>query len=465
MSSSVNSSLIYAPSPESLNTDSSYYAPIKANNGSTFGPGASIYIDIAAQRNTFLDVSNSWLEFELEFSGTMTAAAAPVGTLADLANVNLTSAGANSVIQSVYTWGNGGSTNLETLTNYPTLTRLLNVLTVGQDTNNSIRTICGGVKEATTLNNNLLGEDIGEAVVVGADTTYQYKKMKFAIPLCSAVLGTMSNGRYLPLHYLNSSVRLQLDTCTQAIDAIVCNTKTITAIGTDFTYKMTNVQYMGKYVRVTDASVQEINRYARQDPSGIISWNATGYRSYRNACDTSLTNNATQTYLVPARFRSLNNLICAVTHSRAQATDILDPQSTTVPWTEWYSRIGGTQYPPVAIQSIPSMAQYLMSCFHSVSNTLAETILSDKSWVHPNTFVTGATATLTDSTKAYTGISFESFNDSAGTVNGLDSSTDIIEVVVAMDGNNQNSGGQITFCCNYDCLYSIDPEGNLSVSF
>ena len=465
MSSSVNSSLIYTPSPESLNTDSSYYAPIKANNGSTFGPGSSIYIDIAAQRNTFLDVSNSWLEFELEFSGTMTPTTIPAGTVADLANFNLTSAGANGLIQSVYTWGNGGSTNLETLTNYPTLTRMLNVLTVGQDTNNSIRTICGGIQEATTLNNNLLGEAIGEGTTVGGVTTYSYKKMKFAIPLCSSVLGTMSNGRYLPLHFLNSSVRLQLDTVTQAIDACVNNTSTIASIGTDFTYKMTNVQYMGKYVRVTDASVQEITRYARQDPSGIISWNSTGFRSYRNACDTTGINKTTQTFLVPARFRSLNNLICAVTHSRAQANDLLDPQSTTVPWTEWYSRIGGTQYPPVAIQSVPSMAQFLMSCFHSVSNTLAETVLSEQAWPLSTKHVTSSTLPLTDSTKAYTGISFESFNDSAGTVNGLDSSTDIIEVVVAMDGNVFNSGGQITFCVNYDCLYSIDNEGNLSVSY
>ena len=106
-----------------------------------------------------------------------------------------------------------------------------------------------------------------------------------------------------------------------------------------------------------------------------------------------------------------------------------------------------------------------MSCFHSVSNTLAETVLSEQAWPVSTTQVAGGLVALTDSTKAYTGVSFESFNDSAGTVNGLDSSTDIIEVVVAMEGNALNSGGQITFCCNYDCLYSIDPEGNLSVSY
>jgi len=447
--SAVNENLIYAPDAESLPTSDSYYTPIRPSNGSTFSQGSTIYIDVPAMQNGYLDSSNSWLEFDVKF--TLTGAVTPATT-----NYTLTSAGAEGLIASLYSWSSNNA-NLETITNYAELSRMLSVASQDQSVNNSIRTICSGIHQSTTLNNNLLGETIYASALVP-------KTLSFAIPLISSVFGTLSQGRYLPLAMLNGSTRLQIDLVASAIDAI---NSIIASSGspalTSATFEVTNVAYQAKIVRVTEASQQAIMANARQDESGVVSYSSVGWRNYPRSINISVA--GTESFLVPARFRSLNNIIWGIRNPRLQNYSGQDPSSTYNAVSSFQTRISGVSYPSVAPNTRAAQAQYLMGCFHAISNTLADTVIDSTSYQTAGTTI-ATNAVVSDSKKCYMGVSYESFNDSAGSVNGLDTSSDLVEVLltkVATTGGSTNAN--ILFSVQYDCLYSIDQSGNLSVSF
>ena len=444
---SVNESVIYTPSPESLPTTDSYYTPIRPSNGSSFSPGQSIYIDVPAQRNAYLDASNSWLDFSCKFTITGSAPAASVNTY------HLTSAGASGLISSLYAWSSNNS-NLESITQYAELSRMLNVVSQDDTVNNSIRTITSGIENSISLNNNLLGENVYDTLVA--------KDLKFSIPLVSSVFGTLSAGRYHALALLNGSTRLQLDLISNAFDAICQHASTATAV-TSCTFEITNVAYNAKIVRVTEAAQQAIVANARQDENGVISYSSVGWRSYPRSI--AVNQSGESTFLVPARFRSLNNIIWGIRNPRSSNYAGQDPSNTYTVASSWYSRVGGVPYPSIPPNTRSSIVQYLMGAFHSISNTLADTIISNSSYGTTGGTIT-QNQTVTDSEKSYCGLSYESFNDSAGSVNGLDTSSDLIEVLInKVSKVNGSASGQLTFHCQYDCLFSIDAEGNMSVSF
>ena len=447
--SAVNQNLIYAPDPESLPTSDSYYTPIRPSNGSTFSQGQTIYLDVPAMQNGYLDSSNSWLEFDVKF--TLTGAVTPADT-----DYTLTSAGAEGLIASLYSWSSNNA-NLETITNYAELSRMLSVASQDQSVNNSIRTICSGIHQSSTLNNNLLGEAIYASAGV-ANT------LSFAIPLLSSVFGTLSQGRYLPLAMLSGSTRLQIDLIANAVDAI---NSAIASSGspalTSVTFEVTNVAYQAKIVRVTEASQQAIMANARTDQSGVISYSSVGWRNYPRSINISVS--GTESFLVPARFRSLNNIIWGVRNPRLQNYSGQDPSSTYNAVSSFQTRISGISYPSVAPNTRAAQAQYLMGCFHAISNTLADTVVDSTSYQVAGTTI-AQNAIVADSKKCYMGVSYESFNDSAGSVNGLDTSSDLVEVLLTQVATtNGSTNANILFSCCYDCLYSIDQEGNLSVSF
>ena len=445
----VNENLIYVPDPESLPTSDSYYTPIRPSNGSTFSQGQSIYIDIPAMQNGYLDSSNSWLQFDVKF--TLTGAVTPATT-----DYTLSSAGAEGLIASLYSWSSNNA-NLETITNYGELARMLSVVSQDQSVNNSIRTICAGIGQAATLNNNLVGETIYSDAATA-------KTLSFAIPLISSVFGTLSGGRYLPLSMLAGSTRLQLDLVASAVDAI---NSSIASSGTPalttVSFEVSNVAYQAKIVRVTEASQQAIMANARQDETGIVSYSGVGWRNYPRSVNISVA--GTETFLVPARFRSLNNIIWGIRNPRLNNYSGQDPSSTYNAVSSFQTRISGISYPSVAPNTRAAQAQYLMGCFHAISNTLADTIVDSTSYQTAGTEI-AQNAVVSDSKKCYMGVSYESFNDSAGSVNGLDTSSDLVEVLLTkVATTNGSTNANLLFCCQYDVLYSIDMEGNLSVSF
>jgi hypothetical protein len=133
--------------------------------------------------------------------------------------------------------------------------------------------------------------------------------------------------------------------------------------------------------------------------------------------------------------------------------------------SDFTTRIGGISYPTVAPATVASQVQFLMGCFHATSNTLADTVISKAYYSEPGTTIVKDLA-LTDSFKCYMGVSYESFNDSSGTVNGIDTSSDLVEVLLTKAATTGGStSSTIVFHTQYDCLFSVSADGQMSVSF
>ena len=99
-------------------------------------------------------------------------------------------------------------------------------------------------------------------------------------------------------------------------------------------------------MRVTESAQQAIVANARQDENGVISYSSVGWRSYPRSI--AVNQSGESTFLVPARFRSLNNIIWGVRNPRSSNFAGQDPSNTYTVASSWYSRVGGISYPSIS---------------------------------------------------------------------------------------------------------------------
>ncbi|KAG5192756.1 hypothetical protein JKP88DRAFT_242634 [Tribonema minus] len=244
--------------------------------GSSFAPGNTISFDIPTTRGQWLDPAYTYVQ--LTITPTFTGAAGCQFNPWDF-------------VDSLNLYSSAGAQQLESVsTGYASLFHCLRDLC--SDATNVLAgdTICYNTSRSATS----IANGLRTYATVASGTS-----ITLTMPLIS-VLGTLSAGQtYIPLHALNSSLRLDLGLASvnQALSMF-------TGVTGSPTYAITSPSLNLCLVTVGDLAMQQIE----QMTGGVYAFNCTTYRTHRAAQAASQLSNV---ITIPARADSLKHIIFA----------------------------------------------------------------------------------------------------------------------------------------------------------
>ena len=312
----------------------SYRCSIPTNNASTFSPQSTAIFSIPARRNCFLDTQQTYLRTTIKNND-------------GVSSITLDSNGA-CVINSLNIYS--GSNLLESVQQYNVLYSYL--MDFQMDIANRLGASCtlGGSGTLSTASGDVRK---GQSIALG-------KSLTTCMPVLSGVIGTLGE-KMLPLNISDDlRVELQLEALNSSIVATLAVSPWI----------VSNMELVVTIVELSDAGmgmVQSVTPFSR--PVYLHS------SSYRHYVATQLTTAGQGSYLVPARFASLKNLIvCPRGATQAGALNSYSLSSRANPnWTQYYWRLGSLLCPQKPVNLTSGFAESfaeLQRSFHGLSNNL-----------------------------------------------------------------------------------------------
>ena len=360
----------------------SYRINVAPLNKSTFTPLDQIIIELpTGRKGTWLDQSQSYLKFSVEFGSTNAVPATAGGAGIYIEN------SAYSFFQRLDIYNS--SNLIETINEYGQLCNFLVDTSLTQSDKAGLSTILGtnptnvimlgatNVANSLTVNTQVAGDRSGLAVasntLANISTAIPYT---FCLPLLSGVIGVNAS-KMIPIGKLNSPIRLEMFLSAND-DAIYYGT----AAGLAAIWQIVNVEFCACYVELQDDMLDF------QTEPGVPNYIST--TTYRQA--STYLPSATSgefTTLVPfrcasltalyARFRNQTNAVQGVNASAAyRKSSSINPNLSS-----YYFRIGSSIYPNKPIYLIngnlvgngaEGYAELLKS-FHALSSSLSNTSL------------------------------------------------------------------------------------------
>lgn len=323
--------------------------------------GNTITINIPTTSNSVLVPSESYLKFDI--SGITGGAAAS-------SYVRLDKAGAHGVIQRLRVLH--GSQELENLDNYHVLVGQMLALQQSTDGANKLNILAGlnpsYLQNATTKETfaSLVGDRLvpygaaaANALAIGGNVPSK----TFCINLMSLV-GSLGADHYIPLFQMTASpLTIQIQLVSSALK-FLC-TETALVGGANATFTISNVEFMGSFIELSDQSISMINQSLGGSP---LTYVVQSYANYTS--NATLQNVATSvSHSVPAKYASLRSLFCIMRSQPDGAITFFSQSSTHFNVADWKIRIGSQLLPYKACSTMPEHFAELLKAIGSLSNS------------------------------------------------------------------------------------------------
>jgi hypothetical protein len=398
----------------------------QTTNGNTFNPVGSNNISrIDVRSNGMLAGNESYLKFTFKNNCGQSVSFDPFSS---------------SLIDRVRILS--GATILSDISGYAELASHL-VQTAGSDDLQRTLAICSGYDPEFDVVYSS-GSSGQNAIATTAEATY-------TVPLLS---GLMSGSKYIPLEFLAGGLTIEIYWQTSFFKAL--KQGSATALTTSLTYTISNIEYVAKIVQIDDDMAMN-NLKQLQLTQGLK------IKSYDWTLHQNIVPSGTGTAVltIPARNLSLKSLVMLLTHT-APATAVSGIQSYRDNVSEYYVRIGSTQYPVatinVADNNLTEAFSEACKVYGSggLYNVLNTTAMLQGNFNNKATYTTIGGFSMC--------INLENYSES-DLFSGLDTATLSQPINFYIKFGSSNSSIQFNALCfaNYDVVYTILPNGMVQV--
>lgn len=396
----------------------SYKSNIQPQSGNVFGFSDTITFNIPTRNNTLLVPTESYLKFNVVLNNASGAAN----------SFRWDSAGANQIIYRLRIYS--GSNLLQEINDYGLLAKMLFDVQVPFDATYGKYNILSGCRSDMTATTNVAGAYAQNAVVsvfntnsgdifasALANNTDSASKT-YCINLIS-LLGTLCSNQYFPLFACTSApIRLELTLVDNINRAMSCTT------GTGVTLKLSNCEYVGNFINISDQAVSMIYDSLGGQP---LQFCVPDYRSFSYSA-TLPTSVSTISFPIPAKYSSLKSLYITQ-RDKLNGTDTFFPCSSVTKQIQDYNfRIGSQIFPSKAPSTYPEMFAELLKATASMSDLNHHPAVDNFSYTLQDSVANGHTIINVNSGSFYVGIDLESYanSDKSNLFMGWNSTTDDI---------------------------------------
>ena len=413
-----------------------YNAAIAPVNGTSYGLGETIIINIPTGFNTVMSAKDSILKFNLNLR--------TAGTLPS-ANAFLNRCGAFGAIQRLRIFH--GSVLLSDIDNYACLMEMFLNGQLSTDIMGGKMEILAGTSSFCGANL-LTNADVPNRPTLDAiNTDYTFP---YAIPLMSIL--SLSNN-YVPLFAMNGSpLRIEIQLIASINMLLVCNNNYPTApLATGRSF-CDQVEYVANMMELSDSGMAMVKSAIGDSP---VNWVVQDYRNY--AFNSTLrTSETTLSVPVPAKFNSLNSLFMTfrVQANTSGVATFSTTESCRFGLIDYFFRIGSRTVPAKPPATIPEFFSEFLRAIGSVGDINHECNIRLSQYaqnvpVANDTLGTGS---------FYLGIDLESYSSTPlDTVySGLNTSTDDIFVNLKFGAQTADTNVRIDTYALYDVLITIE---------
>jgi hypothetical protein len=427
--------------------------------------GQEARVRLPHSNNTFIDTSQSFLQFDLSATLVGTGLATPAAA-GSLPRVNMCDLGAESAIQSISVFCGGRLVNQ--FNNYYKICALL------RNSNVSVYNSQGVSLATNSTSNDYRCTHLGNPIkpdTAGGDTetSLTFKTKTVGFPLLG-LLG--SPNKMLPMGLLSSDIDIQIrfsDTETVFWTPFGGATAPTTINHSASTLNISNVSFNAKVVTVSDATNAEISRMSRDD-EGIMSWSGS---CWSLDSETTLTKEELAAgtkinkVLSGFRYKSLKTIATTAFVPRGSITKTNIPETACLGYfgkTDGiqYS-LAGINYPQTPATNIAQACAVTNATFANVSVATSNNLLDGYTCEFNQR--PDALGSVTDCPATVCAINLEDSMVSGNA--GIDTVAIQVVAKVGIDAvvSTSTAGLQAAFFANYDVLYSVNPDGILSCSF
>jgi len=460
---------IFEPAQESPNSTANRTL-FQAQESELVG-GQEARIRLPHSTNTFIDTSQSYLQFDLGAKLVGTGFTTPTTGLDLKPRVNMCDLGAESAIQSILVYCGGRLINQ--FNNYYKICALL------RNSNVSVYNSQGVSLAKNSTSNDYRCAHLGTPIPTtgtDTDTSLTFPTQTVGFPLLG-LLG--SPNKMLPMGFLSSDIEIQIrfaDTHSVFWTPYGGQATTPTSIThSSSTLNISNVSFNAKVVTVSDATFAEIYRMSRDD-EGIMSWSGSCWSldSETTLTPAELTaGTKINKVLSGFRYKSLKTIATTgfVPRGSTSLTDC--PETACLGYFGkkdgiQYS-IAGINYPQTPATNIAQACASTNATFSNVSFATSNNLLDSASCAfnqRPDALGGGGglgnSIDVCPATVCCINLEDSMVSGNAGT------NTTAIQVVakVGVDAEVDSTVGlQVAYFANYDVLYSVNVDGILSCSF
>ena len=402
---------------------STTYAATPTNSGSSYASGTTLDFDLpAGQSNMWLDCSQTYLKF------TVTATLSAGSWYAQ----------AHDFINSLTLYSAAGSTQIESIAAYGAFHALIRDICSNADNVGSSDTIMLGASGSRTRS--------PASVASGSSFT-------FCMPLIS-IIGTLTgDSAYLPLHALNSSLKLSigLNSAAQALGS--------EAGTTSAAYVITEPSLNLGYIEIAPEAQARINASV----NGVYSMNSSTWRTFRQVHPAGQTSNS---LLVPGRFTSVKTFLAIQRDSSVLENFLKYSNHERVKnfLTQWQLRVGANYASPKPISCTGTAVDTYMALRRVFSNPTTEGM---PTLFKKGEFDADATAAVTSTYNPGSfaiGADLAPFSNITDLMNGLNTVSNTIQMELTYTGTPVAATWDMFL--EADNVIEIDrTTGNMTISF
>lgn len=345
------------------------------NGAGPYGPSQTIIVNIPTRSNECLATTESYLK------GTLVV----TNTSGQASSFRLEKCGLHGFISRIRCYS--GSNLLEDIQNYNNMAAMLydimlppdcvenkfNILsgsrsnrvtefapiTLLADTANAGEVLAKVNALLTALNKQIEVSQKNSGSLLGASTANNAATaaFDFAIPLIS-ILGTLNSQQYLPLMELGSApIRLEIDLVNNLFEAVAQAT---TGAAVTSTFTLTNVEYVGQFIELSDDAVQIVRGSLRGKPLQYV------IPQYKNSTGNIAA--VTESNIpLPFKFTSLKSVFVSQ-RMNTGALNAFPFSSVARTITGYQFRVGSSVMPSKIPSQIPEMYGELCKAIGSIGD-------------------------------------------------------------------------------------------------
>ena len=295
----------------------------------------------------------------------------------------------------------------------------------------------------TYIDNNLVGGNTGRreghnlfgspgaAAGVTLQEVQAEDSTQIALPIALSGLLSPASKKYLPLFAMQAdSLRIQI-TLEDPEKALVCTN------GTTCKYVLEDMGYVCQFVELTSEVCGAILQDGLANGGGALKISSESFRGFESTLPTESTGFSIQ---VPARFSSLNSIyscwrqtdnVSAI--SKKSITGRVQPQNLGYQY-----RIGSSLTPSQPVKSSPAALMEVLKTFNAVSASNFQSSITETNW---DVLTDPSSAQTNDTGAFFVGLETSLFSNAADIV---DSGKQTISEVVQLEGTCTKMSGTMT---------------------
>ncbi len=314
-------------------------------------------------------------------------------------------------------------------------------------TNNVVdKTVSSNFRKGVTVSNS------GDDADVGFDQSNAAAFTTFCLPIALSALLSPASKKYLPLFAMQAdSLRLQL-TLEDPAKALVCGTKKSAAVS-KLEYEIADMHYACQFVELTSEVCGAILQDGMANGGGALRISSESYRGFET---TQLEQDTAFSFQVPARFSSVNSLYSCWRPSQVQNLSKRSLTGRVQPkGLKYQYRIGSNLVPSQRVDTPEQSLIEVLKTFNAVSSANFQTSVTKTNWNQvADDIVTGTTNESKDQGSFCIGLETSLFANANDIV---DSGKQTISEVVQLEGEHKGikGGALVNTWARYDMAVII----------